>query len=217
MTKQRTPVVLTREEIERLFEIPEKEEKELKEELRKKRKERSPFLNYTKNRLFQAIRDQAILRLAFSTGLRSSEVCNLNDESIFLNESRIKVRFGKKGNDEYQPVTKKETLKALKYYQKARKSYRFNKGNAFFIGRNGERVKPRAIQRMVKRYANMAGIRKEVYPHLLRHTFGTEYFKVTGDIRRTQIAMRHKSISSTVIYTHIDKDDVVNGLKEADL
>ena len=217
MAGQRTPVVLTREEVERLFRVAGREEKEFKEELKRRKKEGSPFLRYAKNRTFEAIRDQAILRLFFSTGIRLMELCNLNDESIFLNESRIKVRFGKRGNDEYQPVTKEETLKALRRYLQVRKAYRYNKDHAFFIGRNGERVKPKAIQRALKKYAREAGISKNVYPHILRHSFLSEYLRATGDIRRTQVAARHKSISSTMIYTHVSKEDVENGLKQANL
>jgi site-specific recombinase XerC len=217
MTRQKTPVVLTREEVERLFLVTGKEEQKFKEDLRQRKKDGSPFLQYAKNRIFEAIRDQAILRLFFSTGIRLMELINLNDESVFLNESRVKVRFGKRGNDEYQPVTKEDTLKALRRYLKARRGYRYNKDHAFFIGRNGERVKPKAIQRALKRYAREAGILKNVYPHLLRHSFLSEYLRATGDIRRTQVAARHKNISSTQIYTHVSKEDVENGLREANL
>jgi len=217
MAGQKTPVVLTREEVERLFLIAAREERESKEELRQRKKDGNPFLRHAKNRIFEAIRDQAILRLFFSTGIRLMELINLNDESVFLNESRIKVRFGKRGNDEYQPVTKEDTLKALRRYLKARRAYRYNKDHAFFIGRSGERVKRKAIQRAIKRYASEAGISKNVYPHLLRHSFLSEYLRATGDIRRTQVAARHKSISSTMIYTHVSKEDVENGLKQADL
>lgn len=217
MAKQKTPVVLTREEVERLFLVAAREEQESKEDLRQRKKDGSPFLQYAKNRVFEAIRDQAILRLFFSTGIRLMELINLNDESVFLNESRIKVRFGKRGNDEYQPVTKEDTLKALRRYLKARGGYRYNRDHAFFIGRSGERVKPRAIQRAIKRCAKEAGISKNVYPHLLRHSFLSEYLRATGDIRRTQVAARHKNISSTQIYTHVTKEDVENGLRQADL
>jgi len=217
MARQKTPVVLTRKEVERLFLIAAKEEREFKEDLKGRKKEGSPFLKYAKNRIFEAIRNQAILRLFFSTGIRLMELVNLNDESVFLSESRIKVRFGKRGNDEYQPVTKEDTLKSLRRYLKARRGYRYNKDHAFFIGRSGERVKPKAIQRALKRYAGEAGISKNVYPHIFRHSFLSEYLRATGDIRRTQVAARHKSISSTMIYTHVSKEDLENGLKQADL
>lgn len=217
MARQKTPVVLTREEVERLLLVAAREEQEFKEDLKKRKKEGSPFLKYAKNRVFEAVRDQAVLRLFFSTGIRLMELINLNDESVFLNESRIKVRFGKHGNDEYQPVTKEDTLKALRRYLKARRVYRYNKDRAFFIGRSGERMKPKAIQRALKRYAGEARISKNVYPHILRHSFLSEYLRATGDIRRTQVAARHKNISSTQIYTHVTKEDVENGLRQADL
>jgi len=217
MKKQKTPVILTRNEVERLIEAIELEELDFTTQLKKKKEEGSEWLSYIKAKIFLAIRNQAVIRLAFSTGLRVKELCNLNDEDIFLEESRIKVRAGKRGNDEYQPVTKLETLRSLKKYWKKRKAFKYNKGNAFFIGKSGERIKVRDIQRMIPEFGKKAGITKKVYPHILRHSFGTAYFDSTGDIRRTQIAMRHKNILSTLIYEHAGKENVAKGLREANL
>jgi integrase/recombinase XerD len=69
----------------------------------------------------------------------------------------------------------------------------------------------------MKYYAKLAGIEKEVYPHILRHSFATEYLRATKNLRQTQNALRHKNLMSTIIYTYISKDDVANGLKTADL
>lgn len=217
MKKQKTPVILTRNEIQRLIEAIEFEELDFTDQLKKKREEGSKWLDYIKAKIFLAIRNQAIIRLAFSTGLRIKEITNLNDEDIFLEESRIKVRAGKRGNDEYQPCTKLETLKALKRYWKKRKVFKYNKEGAFFIGKSGSRVKVRDLQRMVKEFASKASITKNVYFHILRHSFLTHYFDSTGDIRRTQIAARHRSIQSTLIYEHAGKENVAKGLREADL
>lgn len=134
-----------------------------------------------------------------------------------MKRDRIKIRQGKRGNDEYQPLTKDETWKELRRYLRARKAFRYHKRNAFFIGKNGERIRPMELQRFIKYYAKMVGIQKRVYPYILRHSFATEYLRATGNLRQTQNALRHKNLMSTIIYTYISKDDVANGLKTADL
>ncbi len=217
MKRQKTPVVLTREEVEKLIEVGAGLEGPYKKRLKEERLKGSKYLSYLKNNIFMAIRNQAIIRFLFSTGIRNSEACHLNDEDIYFEENRIKIRAGKRGNDEYQPLTKDETWKELRRYLRARRAFKYNRGNAFFIGKSGERVRPRALQRFIKHYGRLAGIKKEVYPHILRHSFATEYLRTTRDLRLTQNAMRHKNLMSTVIYTYVSKDDVANGLEKANL
>ncbi|RXG63525.1 hypothetical protein ES695_16860, partial [Candidatus Atribacteria bacterium 1244-E10-H5-B2] len=166
MKRQKTPVVLTREEVEKLIEVGAGLEEFYKKRLKEEKLKGSQYLSYLKNSLFLAIRDQAIIRLLFSTGIRNSEACNLNGEDIYFEENRIKIRQGKRGNDEYQPLTKDETWKELRRYLRARRAFKYNRGNAFFIGKSGERVRPRALQRFIKHYGRLAGIKKEVYPHI---------------------------------------------------
>lgn len=215
--RQNTPVVLTREEIEKLIEVGAGLEELYKKKLKEEKTKEIKYLSYLKNNIFLSIRNQAIIRLLFSTGIRNNEACNLNDQDIYFKENRIKIRAGKRGNDEYQPLTKPATWKELKRYLKIRKPFENNKDNAFFIGKNGERIRPRAMQRFIKEYGKQAGIDKKVYPHILRHTFATEYLRKTRDLLLTQNAMRHKNINSTIIYTYVSKDDVANGLDKADL
>jgi len=215
--RQRTPVVLTREEIEKLIEVGAGLEELYKKKLKEEKLKDSKYLSYLKNNIFLAIRNQAIIRLLFSTGIRNNEACNLNDEDIYPEENRIKIRQGKRGNDEYQPLTKPETWKELKRYLRARKTFKHNISGSLFIGKSGERIKPRTMQRFIKEYGKQAGITKKVYPHIFRHTFATEYLRTTRDLKLTQVALRHKNINSTIIYTYVSKDDVANGLNKADL
>ena len=218
MNGQKTPVVLTREEVEKLIEVGVGLEEFYKKRLKEEKLKGTKRLSYLMNNLFLAIRNQAIIRLLFSTGIRNSEVCNLNDEDIYFEENRIKIRRGKRGNDEYQPLTKSETWEELRRYLRARKAFKYNKGNALFIGRNGKRINLRGSQRFIKQYGKEAGIKKQVYPHTLRHSFATEYLRATRDLKLTQNALRHKSLMSTIIYyTYVPKDDVANGLEKANL
>jgi len=218
MKRQKTPVVLTREEIKKLIEVGAGLEELYKKKLIEEKLKGTKFLSYLKNNIFLAVRNQAIIRLLFSTGIRNSEACNLNDEDIYFEENRIKIRAGKRGNDEYQPLTKDETWKELRRYLRARKTFNYNnRGDAFFIGKNGERIRPRELQRFIKEYGKQAGINKKVYPHIFRHSFATEYLRNTRDLRLTQNALRHKNLNSTIIYTYVSKDDVANGLEKANL
>ncbi|MBA7567467.1 hypothetical protein ES695_13500 [Candidatus Atribacteria bacterium 1244-E10-H5-B2] len=215
--RQKTPVVLTKEEVEKLIEVGAGLEGLYKKKLKKEKLKGSKYLSYLKNNIFMAIRNQAIIRLLFSTGIRNMEACHLNDEDIYFEENRIKIRQGKRGNDEYQPLTKDETWRGLTRYLIARKAFKYNKGDAFFIGKNGERIRPRELQRFFKQYGEEAGIKKQVYPHILRHSFATEYLRATRDLKLTQNAMRHKNLMSTIIYTYVSKDDIANGLEKANL
>ncbi len=217
MKRQKTPVVLTRGEVEKLIEVGAGLEEFYKKKLKEEKLKANKYLSYIKNGLFLALRNQAIIRLLFSTGIRNSEACNLNDKDIYFEENRIKIRQGKRGNDEYQPIDKRETWKELRRYLRARKAFKYNKGNAFFIGKNGERIRARELQRFIKQYGKLAGIQKQVYPHILRHTFATEFLRSTRDLVLTQNAMRHKSINSTIVYTYVSKDDVAEGLEKANL
>jgi len=218
MNRLKTPVVLTREEVEKLIEVGVGLEEFYKKRLKEEKLKGTKHLSYLMNNLFLAIRNQAIIRLLFSTGIRLSEACNLNDEDIYFEENKIKIRQGKRGNDEYQPLTKIETWEELRRYLRARKAFKNNKGNALFIGKNGERVGTRALQRFIKEYGKEAGINKQINLQILRHSFATEYLRATRDLKLTQNALRHKNLISTIIYyTYVPKDDVANGLEKANL
>lgn len=199
MKAQKIPVVLTRGELQKLIDVPLQDSHTQK-----------PHSRYL------AVRNEAIIRLMFSTGLRVQEVCNLTLGSVFLDEMQLKVSNGKMGNEEYQPIENLETLESLERYLKEREKLAY-KGQWFFLSWAGHRMLARQIGRDLKKYAERAGINKNVYPHILRHTFATEYYRATKDLLATQHAMRHRSPDSTVIYTKIVKDDVRAGLRKANL
>lgn len=200
MKSQRIPTVLTRQEVESLIVTAEKDIETSQNDHEK----------------FNAVRNVAILRVFWSTGLRVQELCNLNLDCVFSEESRIKVRLGKFGNNDYQPVKKKETWEALERYLALRKDIP-GKGPALFISFYGLRVLARQINRYLKAYASQAGISKNVHCHTLRHSFGSEYYRITNDLNRTKEIMRHRSISSTEIYLHTNKERLAEGLVEANL
>jgi site-specific recombinase XerD len=149
----------------------------------------------------QALRDRAMLELLFSTGLRVSELCSLNAD-LDLSRDEFSVRGkGEKVRVVFLSSTAKE---ALRSYLKVRKDM----GEALFVnnarGREaGERLTPRSIERIIKKYAIKAGITKKVTPHVLRHSFATDLLSNGADIRSVQQLLGHASINTTQIYTHV--------------
>ena len=158
------------------------------------------------------LRDKAILELLFSTGLRVSEIANLNRENINLKSGEFSVR-GKGGKIRLVFISD-SARDALISYLKKRKDLdpalfiHFKKGSAVTVGDRHAcplqlRLTPRSIQRIVKKYAIKAGIVKKVTPHTLRHSFATDLLMNGADIRSVQSMLGHSSITTTQIYTHI--------------
>jgi len=194
------PTILTREELMRLIAVPEGDIETAGNE----------------HQLFNSIRNEAILRLLTSSGLRIQELANLNRSNIFPQEQRIKVRQGKRNNDDYIPIVSDSTWQALERYGKIRETIS-GTGQAYFVGWNGQRILPRQVNRHLKDYASRAEISKNVHAHILRHSFGTLFYKATQDLVKTRLALRHKDISSTMIYVHIEKEAVIEGRRLANL
>ena len=163
--------------------------------------------------LLSGLRDKAILELLFSTGLRVSELANLNRENINLKRGEFSIRG--KGNKIRLVFVSDSAKKALINYLAKRKDVdpalfihlRKMKGNKKSVGnenfRSSLRLTPRSIQRIVKNYAIKAGIVKKVTPHTLRHSFATDLLANGADIRSVQTMLGHSSITTTQIYTHI--------------
>ncbi len=152
---------------------------------------------------FKALRDRAILELLFSTGLRVSELCALNRDSINLKSGEFPVR-GK--GDKVRLVFLSDSAKeALKNYLDKREDV----DEALFIRQvknfnkiNDLRLTPRSVERLVKHYAAKAGITKKVSPHSIRHSFATDLLMNGADIRSVQALLGHSNITTTQIYTH---------------
>lgn len=153
-----------------------------------------------KTKTLQGKRDLAILELLFSTGLRVSELANLNIDSLDLNRDEFSVR-GKGGK--IRLVFLSQTAKnALRSYISDRKDTH----ESLFVGMKGKsisRLTVRQIERLVRRYAIAAGIPGKVTPHTLRHLFATDLLINGADIRSVQALLGHSSITTTQIYTHM--------------
>ena len=150
-------------------------------------------------------RDEAILELLFSTGLRVSELCGLERGQINTVKGEVAVR-GKGGKDRVVFISP-SAAGAVGAYLKTRK----DDMAPLFIHYGGlkdaegdyMRLTPRSIQRLVSGYARQAGITKKVTPHVLRHSFATDLLFNGADIRSVQEMLGHSSITTTQMYTHV--------------
>ncbi|MHB8830660.1 MAG: site-specific tyrosine recombinase/integron integrase [Patescibacteria group bacterium] len=155
-------------------------------------------------------RDKAILELFFSTGMRVSELANLKRDQVNLERDEFSVRG--KGDKVRVVFISHQARHWLKEYLKQRQDespFMFIRHDRAVGGKTtGEKkdtgaLTPRSIERLVHRYATMAGITKKVSPHSLRHSFATDLLMNGADIRSVQSMLGHSSITTTQIYTHI--------------
>ncbi len=168
------------------------------------------------HRMFQAIdptkrsglRNLAILHLLYSTGLRVSELSNLNRNDVNLTSREFRV-VGK-GRKARIVFLSTDAVDHLKRYLDSRTDNwtplfisNSNRSRSDAIDGEARRLEPQAIERIVREITTIAGIMKKVTPHTLRHTFATELLKNGADIRSVQEMLGHSSITTTQIYTHL--------------
>jgi len=153
------------------------------------------------------LRDRAILELLFSSGLRVSELVGLDQDHINLKRQEFMVRG--KGQKDRPIFISDAAADALKSYLDARQDttrplfVRYSGSKKVGLSGNYHRLTARSVQRMVARYALLAGITKHVSPHTLRHSFATDLLMNGADLRSVQALLGHSNIATTQIYTHV--------------
>jgi len=181
--RKKIPEVLTEKDIENLLNQPDTSTKE-------------------------GIRDKAILELLYSAGIRVSELINMELTDINLDEKILRC-FGKGKKERLVPVGD-YVVEAIKNYLKIRQEISDKFSNFLFITRLGKKFTRAGIWKMIKMYAKKAGIIKNVYPHIFRHSFATHLLKGGADLRSVQEMLGHSDISTTQIYTHVDRSHLKN-------
>jgi integrase/recombinase XerC len=148
------------------------------------------------------LRDRAVFELAYSSGLRVSELTGLDVESLDARAGELRVT-GKGSKTRIVPVGE-AALAAVAAWLPARAQLARPGESALFVGRTGRRLSPREVQRRIKRWAAAAGLGADVHPHMLRHSFASHVLQSSGDLRAVQEMLGHASIASTQVYTHLD-------------
>ena len=154
----------------------------------------------------QGLRDRAVMELFYAAGLRISELVSLQVNQVDLYSRELRV-IGK-GAKERLVLIGQPAAAAIKVYLKHARSKLLgkSKNDALFLNYQGTRMTARWIQEQVLHYARAAGIRQEVHPHLLRHSFATHLLDGGADLRVVQELLGHASLSTTQIYTHVSRN-----------
>ena len=148
------------------------------------------------------LRDRALFELAYSSGLRVSELTGLDLGAIDLAAGEARV-VGKGAKTRIVPVGA-AAVAALAAWLPERERHARPGEAALFVGRAGRRLSPREVQRRIKARAAAAGLGVDVHPHMLRHSFASHVLQSSGDLRAVQEMLGHASIASTQVYTHLD-------------
>ena len=176
------PQVLTVDEIDRIFAQPDT---------------REPL----------GIRDRAILETLYATGMRVSELVNLKQSNLMFDAGLVLV-YGKGSKERLIPIGTSAREWVERYQRGSRQIY-VKKGKSedyLFLNARGTRTTRQAIWDIIKKYSHAADIRKGVHPHTFRHSFATHLLEGGADLRAVQEMLGHADISTTQIYTHIDRE-----------
>ena len=159
-------------------------------------------------------RNRAIIEVLFSCGLRVSEWVNLKLSNLYIEEQYVRV-LGKGSKERLVPISPKALRELDNWFQvRSTMSIKPKEEDYVFLNRRGAHLTRTMILIMIKRQAEMAGIRKTISPHTLRHSFATALLEGGADLRVIQALLGHEDIGTTEIYTHIDvstlRDEIIN-------
>lgn len=159
-------------------------------------------------------RNKAMLELMYSSGLRVSELINLNVNDIDLENDTVKI-FGKGSKERIIPLNDfaKEALR--EYIMVHRKElFKHGENNYLFLNNHGNKMTRQGFFKILKKIAQEKNIKTDFSPHTLRHSFATHLLKYGADLRSIQELLGHSDISSTQIYTHVTNEKLENDYKE---
>lgn len=153
------------------------------------------------------IRDRTMLELIYACGLRISELLSLKQNDIRTDAGFLRV-FGKGSKERMVPVGEVAMNWIVVYQEKVRPHLlgKQTSDDVLFLNSRGKKMSRMGFWKILKRYTDMAGIKKEVTPHTFRHSFATHLLEGGADLRVVQELLGHSDISTTQIYTHIDRE-----------
>jgi integrase/recombinase XerC len=150
---------------------------------------------------FLDLRDQAIMELFYSSGLRLSELIALDVDTIDFPQGQVVVA-GKGNKTRIVPVGS-VALRAITAWLEVRPQVA-PRDNALFISRRGQRISPRSVQLRLAQQSLQRGVAQHVHPHMLRHSFASHLLESSGELRSVQELLGHANLSTTQVYTHLD-------------
>lgn len=167
------------------------------------------IINAADRTIFAGIRDAAILETLYASGMRVSELTDLEPDRLFFEIGFIRV-VGKGNKERLVPVGEIAQQAIEHYTETARNVFLNDKNpqkseNKLFLNQRGGPLTRMSVWNIVNKYAKKAGIKKNVYPHIFRHSFATHLLEGGADLRAVQEMLGHTSITTTEIYTHVDR------------
>ena len=149
-------------------------------------------------------RDRAMLELMYASGLRVSELVNLHPLDIDLQRGVVRV-FGKGRKERLVPMHQR-ALDVMEEYLRAVRPDFMPQTSFVFLNRSGQGLTRQAVWKLIRRYALEAGIRRDISPHTMRHTFATHLLEGGADLRTVQLLLGHSDLAATELYTHVRSD-----------
>jgi len=152
-----------------------------------------------------SLRDRAILELLYGCGLRVSELLNLRKEDLFLKEDFIRVK-GKGSKERIIPLGGEAKKALIKYMTASRPAFNKKNSSFLFLTKSGNKLSRMGLWKRFQQYIAKSGIKKDLTPHTLRHSFATHLLERGASLRTVQLLLGHCDISTTQIYTHVDRN-----------
>jgi len=155
-------------------------------------------------------RNKAMLEMLYATGMRISELLNLELSNIYEEEAMVKV-MGKGSKERIIPMGD-ITIKYLNIYLKEHRNYilKSNQSEYVFVNYNGRKMSRQGFFKILKQLCDKSGIKKEISPHIIRHSFATHLLNNGADLRIIQELLGHENITTTEIYSHVSNEKVKN-------
>lgn len=173
--------------------------------------EKERLLSIPNPRYFTGERNIVLMELILGIGTRISETLDIKWNEVNLMTGKVFISEGK-GKKDRVLWCPNEVLELLIHWRD-RQFNKLGKVDYVFTTCQGKKVQVRYVQLMLHRITAKAKIEKNITPHTLRHTFATDFYRVTKDIRKTQKVLGHEDLSTTMIYTHIVDDDLMDSMK----
>ena len=192
---RRLPSVLTASEAALLMDQPSRQSSVINPALRSR----------SSGKLSLAARDRALLETLYGAGLRASEIISMDLDDVALLTRSVRVE-GKGQKVRMVPIGRPAVQAIERYLSVGRSDLAKNdSGNALFLSNRGSRLSVRALQHLVQRHANAAGLYDRIHPHTLRHSFATHLLDGGADLRVVQELLGHSTPSATQVYTHVSQ------------